>query len=123
MCCCFVTQCCCGCTSLKVGVMVWAIIDALVNLFMIIFAVTTAGAKLVNWWGILVLVVDFVLAIGAHLENTGLMLVWQIVMMINIVILFIMWLVIPFVVNYTLSTKINICLSKVAKTVNLNFGA
>ena len=102
MCCCFVTQCCCGCTSLKVGVMVWAIIDALVNLFMIIFAVTSAGAKFVNWWGILVLVVDFVLAIGAHLENTGLMLVWQIVMMINIVILFIMWLVIPVVVNYTI---------------------
>ena len=35
------------------------------------------------------MVADFILAIGAHTSNTGLILVWQVVMMINIVILFI----------------------------------
>ena len=100
MCCCFVTQCCCGCTDLKVGVIIWAIIDAIINLSLTIFALTAAGAKYTNWWGVLVLVVDFILAIGAHTSNTGLMLVWQVVMMINIVILFIMWLVVPLLVGY-----------------------
>ena len=95
MCCCFVTQCCCGCTNLKVGVIIWAIIDAIINLSLTIFALTAAGAKYTNWWGVLVLVVDFILAIGAHTSNTGLILVWQVVMMINIVILFIMWMVVP----------------------------
>ena len=99
MCCCFVAQCCCGCTSLKQGVITWAIIDALVNLGMIIFAVSAAGATYVNWWGVLVLVADILLAFGAHNSNTGLMLVWMIVMMINIVILFIFWLVVPFLVS------------------------
>ena len=100
MCCCFVTQCCCGCTDLKVGVIIWAIIDAIINLSLTIFALTAAGAKYTNWWGFLVLVVDIILAIGAHTSNTGLMLVWQVVMMINIVILFIMWLVVPLLVGY-----------------------
>ena len=100
MCCCFVTQCCCGCTDLKVGVIIWAIIDAIINLSLTIFALTAAGAKYTNWWGVLVLVVDIILAIGAHTSNTGLMLVWQVVMMINIVILFIMWLVVPLLVGY-----------------------
>ena len=103
MCCCFVTQCCCGCTDRKVGVIIWAIIDAIIQLSwtgLNIFALTAAGAKYTNWWGVLVLVVDIILAIGAHTSNTGLMLVWQVVMMINIVILFIMWLVVPLLVGY-----------------------
>ena len=109
MCCCYVTQCCCGCTNLKVGVIIWAIIDAIINLSwtsLTIFALTAAGAKYTNWLGVLVthfvllLVVDFILAIGAHTSNTGLILVWQVVMMINIVILFIMWLVVPLLVGY-----------------------
>ena len=100
MCCCFVDQCCCGCTDLKVGVIIWAIIDAIINLSLIVFIVTAAGAKFVNWWGVVVMLVDFILAIGAHLSNTGLILVWQVVMMINIVILFICWLVVPLLVSY-----------------------
>ena len=34
-------------------------------------------------------VADILLAIGAHISNTGLMLFWLVVMMINIVLLFI----------------------------------
>ena len=113
MSCCYVTQCCCGCTNLKVGVIIWAIIDAIINLSwtsLTIFALTAArSATVARWLGVLVthfvllLVVDFILAIGAHTSNTGLILVWQVVMMINIVILFIMWLVVPLLVGYQMA--------------------
>ena len=98
MCCCFVTQCCCGCTDRKVGVIIWAIIDAIIQLSwtgLNIFALTAAGAKYTTyqWLGVIffvvVMVADFILAIGAHTSNTGLILVWQVGMMNNIVILFI----------------------------------
>ena len=109
MCCCYVTQCCCGCTDRKVGVIIWAIIDAIIQLSwtgLTIFALTAADAKYTTyqWLGVIffvvVMVADFILAIGAHTSNTGLILVWQVVMMINIVILFIMWLVVPLLVGY-----------------------
>ena len=96
MSCCYVTQCCCGCTNLKVGVIIWAIIDAIINLSLTcltIFVLTEAGVKFNEcwpafWWFGAALN-DFFLVIGVHISHTGLIQLWQVDMMINIVILFI----------------------------------
>ena len=44
---------------------------------------------ILDLWALLVIVADILLAIGAHTSNTGLMIFWLVVMMINIVLLFI----------------------------------
>ena len=38
---------------------------------------------------------DILLALGAHFRVTGLLIVWQIFMMMYIVLLFLMWIIIP----------------------------
>ena len=43
MCCCYVDQCCCGCTSHNTGVMIWAIIDALLNLAYFVMGLQSIG--------------------------------------------------------------------------------
>ena len=40
-------------------------------------------------WGLLVIVADILLVIGAHTSNTGLMMFWLVIVMINIVLIFI----------------------------------
>ena len=40
-------------------------------------------------WSMLVILADILLAIGAHTSNTGLMVFWQVIMMISILLLFV----------------------------------
>ena len=88
MCCCYVDQCCCGCSSHKAGVIAWAIIDLIVNLvFFSGFAVLGGGAAFI--WGLFIIIADICLIFGASKSNPCLMLFWMVVSMINIVLLFI----------------------------------
>jgi len=89
MCCCYVDQCCCGCTSHNTGVMIWAIIDALLNLAYFVMGLQSIGVGGPHLWSLLVIIADILLAIGAHTSNTGLMIFWLVVMMISIILLFI----------------------------------
>ena len=100
MCCgCRVFQCCCGCTDLKTGVLIWAIIDAVFEIIFVIGSVASVGSTF-NYWGIIVFLADIGLAIGAYKSNTGLMLAWLVVMMIQIVVISILIGVVPIVVRF-----------------------
>ena len=98
MCCCYVDQCCCGCSSHKTGVIIWAILDALLNLGYAISGVASIGLGGPHIWSFVVVLADILLAIGAHTSNTGLIIVWLVVMMISIVLLFILLLLVILVI-------------------------
>ena len=99
MCCCTVFQCCCGCTSHKTGVIIWALIDALVNIAYVVYPIVALKAPYgPHLWGVLILIADLLLALGAEKGNTCLIVLWQIIMMIQIILLFILWIVVPFLI-------------------------
>ena len=79
--------------------LVWAIVDIVFNLGAVIFYATTIGLLGPQLWVILLLIADFLLVFGAWKLNTGLMMFWQIINMIQIVLLFICWLAVPIMVN------------------------
>ena len=98
MCCCYVEHCCCGCTSMKAGIMIMAGIDALYQLGI--------GAAISAMWGspgnpfafaFLVLLSDILLLFGAAFNQSCLIIFWQVVMMINIILLFLGWLLLPLI--------------------------
>ena len=78
MCCCYVDQCCCGCTDTKTGVGIWAVIDLVLNVGFLIFLALTAGIGGPQIWNLLLIVADVLLAIGVFMRNPipGLMLFW-----------------------------------------------
>ena len=98
---CRVFQCCCGCTDLKTGVLIWAIIDAIFvgiytayQIISLIGSVVSVGSSEIIVigvasvvWGIIVLLADVGLAIGANKSRTDLMLAWLVVMMIQIIVI------------------------------------
>jgi hypothetical protein len=45
---------------------------------------------------------DILLALGAHFRVTGLLIIWQIFMMLYIILLFAMWIVIPVLLVVTI---------------------
>ena len=97
--CCHINQCCCGCTDLKTGITVAAFFD----MFMILILGTLNFIFLHNYgafWGVILVIADIMLICGAMANNTGLMILWMIICMINIVFLFIGWIAIPVVIFF-----------------------
>jgi hypothetical protein len=95
MCCCSASQCCCGCTSWKAGIIIWAMIDAIINIGATIVPLTLIGPGF-HIWGFGVGLVDIMLAVGAHIGNTGLMSVWLVFIVIHIIC---SWTVLPLLVS------------------------
>merc|ERR1711879_1115108 len=81
----------------KNGVGIWAIIDAVINVAFLIFLGLMAGIGGPKVWNIALIVADILLAVGTLMKNPNICLIifWQIIMMIEIVLLFICWLLIP----------------------------
>jgi hypothetical protein len=98
MCCCDVRQCCCGCTNLKVGIIIWAIIDAVINFVACIVPLITYGSG-AHLWGFVVVGTDIMGAAGANAGNTCLLTFWLIIQMIHIVFLFCAWALLPILVS------------------------
>jgi len=69
--------------------MIWAILDALMNLSYFVMGFNSIGVGGPHLWSMLVILADILLAIGAHTSNTGLMVFWQVIMMISILLLFV----------------------------------
>jgi len=69
--------------------MIWAILDALMNLSYFVMGFNSIGVGGPHLWSMLVILADILLAIGAHTSNTGLMVFWQVIMMISIILLFV----------------------------------
>ena len=124
MCCgCRVFQCCCGCTDLKTGVLIWAIIDAIFvgiytayQIISLIGSVVSGGSSeiivafvVIVVWGIIMVLADVGLAIGANKSNTLLMLVWLVVMMITIVVISGLIVVVPILVRFSRHFFFQLC--------------
>ena len=82
--------------------LVWAIVDIVLNIGAISFYAATIGIMGPQLWVLLLIFADFLLIFGAWKLNTGLMMFWQIVNMIQIVLLFICWLAVPIMVYFYL---------------------
>ena len=82
--------------------LVWAIVDIVLNIGAISFYAATIGLMGPQLWVLLLIFADFLLIFGAWKLNTGLMMFWQIVNMIQIVLLFICWLAVPIMVYFYL---------------------
>jgi hypothetical protein len=99
MCCCDVDFCCCGCTSLKTGVIIWACIDAT-----IVVSVSIAAAMNLHedfLFAILgAIVFDSLLIAGASTSNVVVLIIWQVFAMIGIVGWFVTWALSVLVVCY-----------------------
>ena len=108
--CCNANRCCCGCIGMKTGITIAGIIDLLILLAAaaaiavvigyhggLLFMIYIANSNyifvmvvLIAWFGILV-TSDILLIVGVGGNNTGLMMVWLITGMINIVFLLTIW--------------------------------
>ncbi len=55
-------DCCCGCTSIKMGIIVWAIVDVVVNL--IFGSVNLGMGNLGGIWILIMMVMAILLAVG-----------------------------------------------------------
>lgn len=90
MCCgCYVDQCCCGCTSHKVGVILWGIVEAVLHLTYLVVLLVFIGWPGTQAWSILVILADIGLLIGAEFSNDCLITTWLVVDMIGIIVLYI----------------------------------
>ena len=84
---------------MKSGIAIAAIFD--VFLYMILGTLNVIflhnyGA----FWGVIVVVADMLLICGVMGKNTGLLIIWMIITMINIVFLFIGWLAVPLIILF-----------------------
>ena len=80
--------------------LVWAIVDIVLNIGAISFYAATIGIMGPQLWVLLLILADFLLIFGAWKLNTGIMMFWQIVNMIQIVLLFVCWLAVPIMVHF-----------------------
>ena len=91
MCCCYLRSCCCNCASLKTGVVIWAIFDMIFN--MSIYAIVSFVTRTENLvktpfsWGLVTILADLGLSCGAYSENICVVVFWQVIYMINIIVL------------------------------------
>ncbi len=81
------------------GVAIWAIVDAILNFVMFILVAVGVGIGGPHLWTLLVILADILLIIGALKSNSGLCVFWQVIMMIQIVLFFICWLLLPILVS------------------------
>ena len=88
--------------------MIWAVIDAFLNTIFFSGLLATVGLYGPHYWMALVILADVLLAVGALKMNVGMMVFWQVIMMIQIVLLFIMWLGLPIIVILTFLKIINV---------------
>jgi len=84
MCCCTVPTCCCGCTSMRTGLLIYAILDALVQILfgvlLVLLKIPFLGAA-----AFIMAIIDFILAIGIQIRNQCLLLLWMIFAMLYII--------------------------------------
>lgn len=96
---CYISKCCCGCTDLKAGINIMTAIDLMFyfGIFGIGLATGQNGWRAFRWAGLalLILIADIILLIGVATHNVGLITFWLSIKMINIIILFIGWIVVP----------------------------
>ncbi len=97
MACCKVTKCCCGCISLKVGIGIWAILDAIFQITAGALSITVLKIEYVHGsiWVFILGIADLLLAFAAFKNKATLILAWQILMLIHTISLYILWILFP----------------------------
>merc|ERR1711994_1023529 len=124
MCCCTVPTCCCGCTPMKKGLLIYAIIDAFVELlFGILFVLIKI--PVLGFWPFLMIIIDIVLAIGIHKENQCMVLIWMVFAMLYIIGGYISALILTLASGLLLAVESigsSLC-NGVQESVNFNFNS
>ena len=97
---CIKQQCCCGCIQLYYGVIIWAIVDIIFNtiafsIYCIFIGIVAPQVSIV-----FVTMADTFLIIGAYIQNTDLILIWILIILLYIVFLFTLWVALPIIVRY-----------------------
>ena len=105
MCCCYLRSCCCNCASLKTGVVIWAIFDMIFN--MSIYAIVSFVTRTENLvktpfsWGLVIILADLGLSCGTYSENICIVVFWQVIYMINIIVLCAIFAILTILVSKT----------------------
>lgn len=82
---CYVNECCCGCCSLHVGVITWAIIDALIVVYLLVDGVQKSGLLGFHLCWIVVGIADVLLVYGVAKPKVLLIKIWLVIYAISIV--------------------------------------
>ena len=93
MCCRTNSFCCCGKDTRK-GIIIAGIIDVILLIALTSVNIAIQGNYISLWFAV-VIIGDVLLIIGGMKNISGLLMVWMIVGMINIVLLFIAWIALP----------------------------
>ena len=105
MCRCYTTRCCCGCTDMKTGIKIMTAIDLIFYFIVFGTGIGTGWLGMFGWHGyryaglvILVFIADILLLLGVGMRNGCLIAFWQAIKILNIILLFMGWIVIPLTV-------------------------
>ena len=93
MCCRTNSFCCCG-NDMRKGIMIAGIVDLILLIALTAVNIALQGNYL-SLWFVIVIIGDVLLIIGSKENMSGLLMVWMIIGMINIVFLFIAWIALP----------------------------
>ena len=93
MCCRTNSFCCCG-KDMRKGIIIAGVIDVILLIALTSVNIAIQGNYFSLWFAV-VFIGDVLLIIGAIKKMSGLLMVWMIVGMINIVLLFIAWIALP----------------------------
>ena len=100
-------KCCCGRIDTYPGLLIWTLIDMVFNISAFIFYCIFIGiGPQVSI--VFVTMADTLLVIGIYLENTGLILLWLMILTLYIVFLLACWVALPIIVRNIFNT---ICLT------------
>ena len=91
--CCRTNSFCCT-HDLRKGIMIAGIVDIILLLILIALNIGLQFG-FASLWFLVIIIADILLVIGANGNISGLMMVWMIIGMINIVFLFIGWIALP----------------------------
>ena len=91
--CCHTDRCCCGCVSQKIGIIIAGAVD--IALVFTLAVLSGLGYGLLALSNAIVIIGDILLIVGVAVEIPGLLIVWLVIGMLNLVYLFCGWIWIP----------------------------
>ena len=105
--CCRTNGYCCS-PDMRNGIILAAIIDAIICLAVIIFNAVLVGFFL-SLWLVVVFIADILLMDGATNANPRLLMVWLVIGMVNIVLLFVSWIGWPVYAVFYIFVSSDVC--------------
>ena len=114
--CCRTNSCCCS-RDMRLGIMIAGIIDVMICLSLLIFNIVVARNYGSVWFAV-VIIADILMIVGAMTATPGLLIVWLIIGMMNIVFLFIAWIAWPVYAVIHIFVGAAVCVHGIQETLN-----